>query len=114
MKFYQRLKQFLGDSLNFLVTCYEKYGLMGQVILSEKTAFLLRSRWITVLKINKTRDALKAENDMFASYDFLSFFENFSFEIGGHDCSLKLHEVLLGVRTLVKDKINHALKYNDA
>lgn len=72
------------------------------------------SRWITVLKINKTRDALKADNDMFASYDFLSFFENFSFEIGGHDCSLKLHEVLLGVRTLVKDKINHALKYNDA
>ena len=68
---------------------------MGQVILSEKTAFLLRSRWITVLKVNKTRDALKTENDMLASYDFLSFFENFPFEIGGHDCSLKLHESLI-------------------
>lgn len=83
MKFYQRLKQFLGDSLNFLVTCYEKYGLMGQVILSEKTAFLLRSRWITVLKINKTRDALKADNDMFASYDFLSFLGIFPLKSAG-------------------------------
>lgn len=66
-----------------------------------------------VLKINKIRDVLKVDNDMFVLYDFLSFFENFFFEIGGYDCSLKLYEVLLGVRILVKDKINYVLKYND-